>query len=62
MGGIGELARQAGNYGRQNSGKDQGDYLENARVNLAKKLAPALDVVAGAGSWLSRERAASRKG
>ncbi|WP_324011237.1 LPD38 domain-containing protein [Aeromonas hydrophila] len=49
VGGIGELARQAGNYGRQNGGKDQGDYLENARANLAKKLAPALDVVAGAG-------------
>ncbi|MGY3944807.1 LPD38 domain-containing protein [Aeromonas tecta] len=49
VGGIGELARQAGNYGRQNGGKDQGDYLDNARANLAKKLAPALDVVAGAG-------------
>lgn len=49
VGGIGELARQAGNYGRQNGGKDQGDYLESARANLAKKLAPALDVVAGAG-------------
>lgn len=49
VGGIGELARQAGNYGRQNGGKDQGDYLENARANLAKKLAPALDVVAGTG-------------
>lgn len=32
VGGIGELARQAGNYGRQNGGKDQGDYLENARA------------------------------
>lgn len=50
VGGIGELARQAGNYGRQNGGKDQGDYLENARANLAKKLAPTLDVVAGAGT------------
>ncbi|MGV2843667.1 phage holin family protein [Aeromonas hydrophila] len=50
VGGIGELARQAGNYGRQNGGKDQGDYLENARANLAKKLAPVLDVVAGAGA------------
>ncbi|MGY3892814.1 LPD38 domain-containing protein [Aeromonas enterica] len=49
VGGIGELARQAGNYGRQNGGKEQGDYLENARANLARKLAPALDVVAGAG-------------
>lgn len=49
VGGIGELASQAGNYGRQNGGKGQGDYLENARANLAKKLAPALDVVAGAG-------------
>ncbi len=47
--GIGELARQAENYGRQNDGKDQGDYLENARANLAKKLAPALDMVAGVG-------------
>ncbi len=50
VGGIGELARQAGNYGRQSGGKDQRDYLENARANLAKKLAPALDVVAGAGA------------
>lgn len=49
VGGIGELARQAGNYDRQNGGKEQGDYLENARANLARKLAPALDVVAGAG-------------
>ncbi|WP_257621847.1 LPD38 domain-containing protein [Aeromonas hydrophila] len=50
VGGIGELARQAGNYGRQKGGKDQGDYLESARANMASKLAPALDVVAGVGA------------
>lgn len=49
VGGIGELARQAANYGRTQGGKDQGDYLENARANMAAKLAPALDVVAGVG-------------
>lgn len=49
VGGIGELARQAANYGRTQGGKDQGDYLESARANMAAKLAPALDVVAGVG-------------
>ncbi|MFL9590418.1 LPD38 domain-containing protein [Aeromonas schubertii] len=49
VGGIGELARQAANYGRTHGGKEQGDYLENARANMAAKLAPVLDVVGGLG-------------
>ncbi len=49
VGGIGELARQASNFGRENAGKQGGDYLEQARANMANKLSPLLDVVAGAG-------------
>ncbi|MFM5765729.1 LPD38 domain-containing protein [Aeromonas caviae] len=49
MGGIGELARQASNFGKENAGKQGGDYLEQARANMANKLSPLLDVVAGAG-------------
>ncbi|WP_410488694.1 LPD38 domain-containing protein [Aeromonas caviae] len=49
VGGIGELARQAGNFGKENAGKQGGDYLEQARANMANKLSPLLDVVAGAG-------------
>ncbi|WP_043162701.1 PLxRFG domain-containing protein [Aeromonas hydrophila] len=55
VGGIGELARQASNFGKENAGKQGGDYLEQARANMANKLSPLLDVVAGAGdlaaSW-----------
>ncbi|MFM4938191.1 hypothetical protein [Aeromonas enteropelogenes] len=47
--GIGELARQASNYGHQYADVDQGDYLDNARAKMAKKLSPALDLVAGLG-------------
>jgi len=49
VGGIGELARQASNFGKENAGKQGGDYLEQARANMAYKLSPVLDVVAGAG-------------
>lgn len=49
VGGIGELARQASNFGKENAGKQGGDYLERARANMANKLSPLLDVVAGAG-------------
>lgn len=49
VGGIGELARQASNFGRENAGKQGGDYLEQARANMANKLSPVLDAVAGAG-------------
>lgn len=49
VGGIGELARQASNFGKENAGKQGGDYLEQARANMANKLSPLLDVVAGAG-------------
>ncbi|MFM5744376.1 LPD38 domain-containing protein [Aeromonas veronii] len=49
VGGIGELARQASDFGKENAGKQGGDYLEQARANMASKLSPVLDVVAGAG-------------
>ncbi|MEN3759314.1 LPD38 domain-containing protein [Aeromonas veronii] len=49
VGGIGELARQASQFGKENAGKQGGDYLEQARANMANKLSPVLDVVAGAG-------------
>ncbi|MFQ2659104.1 LPD38 domain-containing protein [Aeromonas caviae] len=49
VGGIGELARQASNFGKENAGKQRGDYLEQARAKMANKLSPVLDVVAGAG-------------
>lgn len=49
VGGIGELAGQASEYGKENAGKQGGDYLEQARANMASKLSPVLDVVAGAG-------------
>ncbi|MGE6293047.1 LPD38 domain-containing protein [Aeromonas media] len=49
VGGIGELARQASNFGKENAGKQGGGYLEQSRVNLASKLSPVLDFVAGAG-------------
>lgn len=49
VGGIGELARQASLFGKENAGKQGGDYLEQARANMASKLSPVLDVVAGAG-------------
>ncbi|WP_246875557.1 MULTISPECIES: LPD38 domain-containing protein [unclassified Aeromonas] len=49
VGGIGELARQASNFGKENAGKQGGDYLEQARANMANKLSSVLDVVAGAG-------------
>ncbi|MGY3876476.1 LPD38 domain-containing protein [Aeromonas enteropelogenes] len=49
IGGIGELARQAGNYGRLNAGKDQGEYLQNVRASMANKLAPVMNAVAGIG-------------
>lgn len=49
VGGIGELARQASNFGKENAGKQGGDYLEQSRANMASKLSPVLDVVAGAG-------------
>lgn len=49
VGGIGELARQASNFGKENAGKQGGDYLEQARANMANKLSPVLDAVAGAG-------------
>ncbi|MEH8200065.1 LPD38 domain-containing protein [Aeromonas veronii] len=49
VGGVGELARQASQFGKENAGKQGGDYLEQARANMASKLSPVLDVVAGAG-------------
>lgn len=49
IGGIGELARQASDFGKENAGKQGGDYLEQSRANMASKLSPVLDVVAGAG-------------
>ncbi|MFQ2273914.1 LPD38 domain-containing protein [Aeromonas hydrophila] len=49
VGGIGELARQASNFGKEKAGKQGGDYLEQSRANMASKLSPVLDVVAGAG-------------
>ncbi len=49
VGGIGELARQASNFGKENAGKQGGDYLDQSRANLAGKLSPVLDFVAGAG-------------
>lgn len=49
VGGIGELARQASQFGKENAGKQGGDYLEQARANMASKLSPVLDMVAGAG-------------
>ena len=42
VGGIGELARQASNFGKENAGKQGGDYLEQARANMANKLSPLL--------------------
>ncbi|MEE9705840.1 PLxRFG domain-containing protein [Aeromonas veronii] len=53
VGGIGELARQASQFGKENAGKQGGDYLEQARANMASKLSPVLDVVAGAGDLAS---------
>ena len=49
VGGIGELARQASNFGKENADKQGGDYLEQARAKMANKLSPVLDMVAGAG-------------
>lgn len=49
VGGIGELAGQASEFGKENAGKQGGDYLEQSRANLASKLSPVLDFVAGAG-------------
>ncbi|MGN7510473.1 hypothetical protein [Aeromonas salmonicida] len=49
VGGIGELAGQASKFGKENAGKSGGDYLEQSRANIASKLSPVLDVVAGAG-------------
>ncbi|WP_323894461.1 LPD38 domain-containing protein [Aeromonas veronii] len=49
VGGIGELAGQASEFGKENVGKQGGDYLDQARANMASKLSPILDVVAGAG-------------
>lgn len=49
VGGIGELAGQASEFGKENAGKQGGDYLGQARANMASKLSPVLDVVAGAG-------------
>ncbi|ENC9557669.1 hypothetical protein ABLF39_003535 [Aeromonas hydrophila] len=49
VGGIGELARQASNFGKENAGKQGEDYLEQARAKMANKLSPVLDMVAGAG-------------
>ncbi|WP_257498006.1 LPD38 domain-containing protein [Aeromonas media] len=49
VGGIGELAGQASEFGKENAGKQGGDYLEQARANMASKLSPVLDFVAGAG-------------
>ncbi|ALQ63473.1 LPD38 domain-containing protein [Aeromonas hydrophila] len=49
VGGIGELARQASNFGKENADNQGGDYLEQARAKMANKLSPVLDMVAGAG-------------
>ena len=56
VGGIGELAGQASKFGKEQGGKNAeevasggGDYLEQARANMASKLSPVLDFVAGAG-------------
>ncbi|KHE17163.1 hypothetical protein E4630_11385 [Aeromonas hydrophila] len=49
VGGIGELARQASNFGKESADKQGGDYLEQARAKMANKLSPVLDMVAGAG-------------
>lgn len=49
VGGIGELARQASNFGKENAGRQGGDYLEQARAKMANRLSPILDMVAGAG-------------
>ncbi|WP_429073508.1 LPD38 domain-containing protein [Aeromonas veronii] len=49
VGGIGELAGQASEFGKENAGKQGVDYLDQARANMASKLSPILDVVAGAG-------------
>ncbi|MFM5178465.1 LPD38 domain-containing protein [Aeromonas veronii] len=56
VGGIGELAGQASKFGKEQGGKnaeevasDGGDYLEQSRANMARKLSPVLDFVAGAG-------------
>ncbi|WFC15442.1 LPD38 domain-containing protein [Aeromonas salmonicida] len=49
VGGIGELAGQTSAFGKENAGKQGGDYLEQARANMASKLSPVLDFVAGAG-------------
>lgn len=49
VGGIGELASQASQFGKENAGKSGGDYLEQSRANMASKLSPVLDFVAGAG-------------
>ncbi|MGY3887019.1 LPD38 domain-containing protein [Aeromonas aquatica] len=49
VGGIGELAGQASEFGKENAGKQGGDYLDQSRANLASKLSPVLDFVAGAG-------------
>ncbi|MCF5912046.1 LPD38 domain-containing protein [Aeromonas veronii] len=49
VGGIGELARQASNFGKENAGKQGGDYLEQSRANMASKLSPVLDKVAKVG-------------
>ena len=47
--GIGELAGQASEFGKENAGKQGSDYLDQARANMASKLSPVLDFVAGAG-------------
>lgn len=47
--GISELARQASDFGKENVGKQGGDYLEQARANMASKLSPVLDAVASVG-------------
>lgn len=49
VGGIGELAGQASAFGKENAGKQGGDYLEQARASMASTLSPVLDFVAGAG-------------
>ncbi len=56
VGGIGELAGQASKFGKEQGGKSAeevasggGDYLEQSRANIARKLSPVLDFVAGAG-------------
>ena len=58
MGGIGELARQASNFGKRMPRK-QGDYLEQARANMANKLSPLLDVVGGVQAILAASGAES---